>query len=131
MRTRIKIVTGFTLFLIIIFGGYFYNNFFMANALVGAYKLVNKNNSDRLVIDWQSDTIYLLSDGKFTASNETIKGIYKISSSSEERTRIEIEPTDESPLQFMPINTYINRGWYGQPRIMLDDDLNIYYIKIR
>jgi hypothetical protein len=130
-KKTLKIIT----FLVcIIFISYIYNNLFTSNMLVGSYKLVIKEGS--YMYNQHPNEIFLAADGTFTASegafivsDTKISGVYEVSSSLKEGTKIDIRPI-EGGNKFMPVySVSINRGWYGCLKIILDGHFGIYYIK--
>lgn len=103
---------------------YLYNNFFSSQMMTGTY--VNRNYENDFINENPhiSDTLVLFENNRF-ASRYWGKGVYKTSCTFR-GTKISLKGNDGNGL-----TSYVNRIMYfGNPKIILYEDLNQYYEKI-
>lgn len=114
---RLRVIIGASVTIIILL--YSYNNFFTKGMLIGTY--INKNYEHSIFGAHYQDTLKLLSNSQFKSSFWGGTGQFKISYS--------IRGTEILLNSSNSLSTYVTRGFFGKPRIVIDRDLNNYYLK--
>lgn len=121
-----KLLIGGITLIIVYFVFYLYNNFFTEKMLLGTY--VNKNYEQKHLTELSKirDTIQLFENRKYT-SGYFGKGTYRISYSIK-GTSIVLKYNYE--MGKAQRGAYIKRINFGNPQIIMSNDMNYFYEKI-